>query len=212
MKAVDKFQYRAAQVLDLRDLVDTPGHRSLDRRPGRTIRIPVHMIETINKLSRISRQMLQEMGREPTPDGARGAHRAGQGAQGAQDRQGPSPWRRRLAMMITWAISSRHFGHLADDQATNESLKETTHSVLAQLRRARQVLRMRFGIDRYRPTLEEVGKQFDVARAHPADRGQALRKLRHRAAASSCAVSSWTTEPVRMAISAGGNCRGGGGE
>ena len=68
MKAVDKVRIPPRlQVLDLRHLVDPPGHHPLDRRPGRTIRIPVHMIETINKMNRISRQILQETGNEPDP-------------------------------------------------------------------------------------------------------------------------------------------------
>ncbi len=128
---------------------------------ARTIRIPVHMIETINKLNRISRQMLQEMGREPTPE--------------------------ELAVRMEMP---EHLGDFIEDtsvaspidQATMESLRETTHSVLAQLTpREAKVLRMRFGIDMNTDhTLEEVGKQFDVTRERIRQiEAKALRKLRH---------------------------------
>ena len=154
---------------------------------ARTIRIPVHMIETINKLNRISRQMLQEMGREPTPEEL------------AVRMEMPEDKVRKVLKIAKEPISMEtpigddEDSHLGDfiedqsvaspiDQATMESLRETTHSVLAQLTpREAKVLRMRFGIDMNTDhTLEEVGKQFDVTRERIRQiEAKALRKLRH---------------------------------
>ena len=188
MKAVDKFEYRRGYKFStyatwwIRQAIT----RSIADQ-ARTIRIPVHMIETINKLNRISRQMLQEMGREPTPDEL------------AVRMEMPEDKVRKVLKIAKEPISMEtpigddEDSHLGDfiedtsvtspiDQATNESLKETTHSVLAQLTpREAKVLRMRFGIDMNTDhTLEEVGKQFDVTRERIRQiEAKALRKLRH---------------------------------
>ena len=188
MKAVDKFEYRRGYKFStyatwwIRQAIT----RSIADQ-ARTIRIPVHMIETINKLNRISRQMLQEMGREPTPDEL------------AIRMEMPEDKVRKVLKIAKEPISMEtpigddEDSHLGDfiedtsvtspiDQATNESLKETTHSVLAQLTpREAKVLRMRFGIDMNTDhTLEEVGKQFDVTRERIRQiEAKALRKLRH---------------------------------
>ena len=173
MKAVDKFEYRRGYKFStyatwwIRQAIS----RAIADQ-ARTIRIPVHMIETINKLNRISRQMLQEMGREPTPEelGGEDGDARGQGAQGPQDRQGTDldgdAHRRRARIP--------HLGDFIEDgaavspleSATSQSLAETTHQILASLTpREAKVLRMRFGIDMNTDhTLEEVGKQFDVTR------------------------------------------------
>ncbi|MBV8496063.1 MAG: RNA polymerase sigma factor RpoD, partial [Gammaproteobacteria bacterium] len=172
MKAVDKFEYRRGYKFStyatwwIRQAIT----RSIADQ-ARTIRIPVHMIETINKLNRISRQMLQEMGREPTPEEL------------AVRMEMPEDKVRKVLKIAKEPISMEtpigddEDSHLGDfiedtsvaspiDQATMESLRETTHSVLAQLTpREAKVLRMRFGIDMNTDhTLEEVGKQFDVTR------------------------------------------------
>src|SRR3981189_770095 len=188
MKAVDKFEYRRGYKFStyatwwIRQAIT----RSIADQ-ARTIRIPVHMIETINKLNRISRQMLQEMGREPTPEEL------------AVRMEMPEDKVRKVLKIAKEPISMETpFGddedsHLGDfiedtsmaspiDQATMESLRETTHSVLAQLTpREAKVLRMRFGIDMNTDhTLEEVGKQFDVTRERIRQiEAKALRKLRH---------------------------------
>ena len=188
MKAVDKFEYRRGYKFStyatwwIRQAIT----RSIADQ-ARTIRIPVHMIETINKLNRISRQMLQEMGREPTPDEL------------AVRMEMPEDKVRKVLKIAKEPISMEtpigddedsHLGDFIEDtsvtspieQATNESLKETTHSVLAQLTpREANVLRMRFGIDMNTDhTLEEVGKQFDVTRERIRQiEAKALRKLRH---------------------------------
>ena len=188
MKAVDKFEYRRGYKFStyatwwIRQAIT----RSIADQ-ARTIRIPVHMIETINKLNRISRQMLQEMGREPTPEEL------------AVRMEMPEDKVRKVLKIAKEPISMEtpigddEDSHLGDfiedtsvtspiDQATNESLKETTHSVLAQLTpREAKVLRMRFGIDMNTDhTLEEVGKQFDVTRERIRQiEAKALRKLRH---------------------------------
>ncbi|WP_288030497.1 RNA polymerase sigma factor RpoD, partial [Aeromonas sp.] len=157
MKAVDKFEYRRGYKFStyatwwIRQAIT----RSIADQ-ARTIRIPVHMIETINKLNRISRQMLQEMGREPNPEEL--AMRMGM----------PEDKIRKLA--------------LPADAATSESLRNATREVLAGLTaREAKVLRMRFGIDMNTDhTLEEVGKQFDVTRERIRQiEAKALRKLRH---------------------------------
>jgi RNA polymerase primary sigma factor len=188
MKAVDKFEYRRGYKFStyatwwIRQAIT----RSIADQ-ARTIRIPVHMIETINKLNRISRQMLQEMGREPTPEEL------------AVRMEMPEDRVRRVLKIAKEPISMEtpigddEDSHLGDfiedqsvaspiDQATMESLRETTHSVLAQLTpREAKVLRMRFGIDMNTDhTLEEVGKQFDVTRERIRQiEAKALRKLRH---------------------------------
>ena len=195
MKAVDKFEYRRGYKFStyatwwIRQAIT----RSIADQ-ARTIRIPVHMIETINKLSRISRQMLQEMGREPTPEelGVR--------------MEMPEDKIRRVLKIAKEPISMEtpigddedsHLGDFLDsdnnlgegasvgspmEMATSEGLKEATRSILAGLTaREAKVLRMRFGIDMNTDhTLEEVGKQFDVTRERIRQiEAKALRKLRH---------------------------------
>jgi RNA polymerase primary sigma factor len=188
MKAVDKFEYRRGYKFStyatwwIRQAIT----RSIADQ-ARTIRIPVHMIETINKLNRISRQMLQEMGREPTPEEL------------SVRMEMPEDKVRKVLKIAKEPISMEtpigddEDSHLGDfiedtsvsspiDSATTESLRETTHSVLAQLTpREAKVLRMRFGIDMNTDhTLEEVGKQFDVTRERIRQiEAKALRKLRH---------------------------------
>jgi RNA polymerase primary sigma factor len=188
MKAVDKFEYRRGYKFStyatwwIRQAIT----RSIADQ-ARTIRIPVHMIETINKLNRISRQMLQEMGREPTPEEL------------AVRMEMPEDKVRKVLKIAKEPISMEtpigddEDSHLGDfiedtsvaspiDQATAESLRETTHAVLSQLTpREAKVLRMRFGIDLNTDhTLEEVGKQFDVTRERIRQiEAKALRKLRH---------------------------------
>jgi RNA polymerase primary sigma factor len=188
MKAVDKFEYRRGYKFStyatwwIRQAIT----RSIADQ-ARTIRIPVHMIETINKLNRISRQMLQEMGREPTPDEL------------AVRMEMPEDKVRKVLKIAKEPISMEtpigddEDSHLGDfiedpsvaspvDSATGEGLKETTGSVLAGLTpREAKVLRMRFGIDMNTDhTLEEVGKQFDVTRERIRQiEAKALRKLRH---------------------------------
>ena len=188
MRAVDKYEYRRGYKFStyatwwIRQAIT----RSIADQ-ARTIRIPVHMIETINKLNRISRQMLQEMGREPTPEEL------------AVRMEMPEDKVRKVLKIAKEPISMEtpigddEDSHLGDfiedtsvaspvDQATMESLRETTHAVLAQLTpREAKVLRMRFGIDMNTDhTLEEVGKQFDVTRERIRQiEAKALRKLRH---------------------------------
>jgi len=188
MKAVDKFEYRRGYKFStyatwwIRQAIT----RSIADQ-ARTIRIPVHMIETINKLNRISRQMLQQMGREPTPEEL------------AEKMDMPEDKIRKVLKIAKEPISMEtpigddEDSHLGDfiedgnavspvDSATNNGLGETTHSVLASLTpREAKVLRMRFGIDMNTDhTLEEVGKQFDVTRERIRQiEAKALRKLRH---------------------------------
>ncbi len=188
MKAVDKFEYRRGYKFStyatwwIRQAIT----RSIADQ-ARTIRIPVHMIETINKLNRISRQMLQEMGREPTPEEL------------AVRMEMPEDKVRKVLKIAKEPISMEtpigddedsHLGdfiedtvgRLADRLGDDGVLRETTHSVLAQLTpREAKVLRMRFGIDMNTDhTLEEVGKQFDVTRERIRQiEAKALRKLRH---------------------------------
>jgi RNA polymerase primary sigma factor len=188
MKAVDKFEYRRGYKFStyatwwIRQAIT----RSIADQ-ARTIRIPVHMIETINKLNRISRQMLQEMGREPTPEEL------------AVRMEMPEDKVRKVLKIAKEPISMEtpigddedsHLGDFIEDtsvespieSATTESLRETTHAVLAGLTpREAKVLRMRFGIDMTTDhTLEEVGKQFDVTRERIRQiEAKALRKLRH---------------------------------
>ncbi|GHY13510.1 RNA polymerase sigma factor RpoD [Vibrio cholerae] len=188
MKAVDKFEYRRGYKFStyatwwIRQAIT----RSLADQ-ARTIRIPVHMIETINKLNRISRQMLQEMGREPLPEEL------------AERMQMPEDKIRKVLKIAKEPISMEtpigddEDSHLGDfiedttlelplDSATATSLKAATRDVLAGLTpREAKVLRMRFGIDMNTDhTLEEVGKQFDVTRERIRQiEAKALRKLRH---------------------------------
>jgi len=195
MKAVDKFEYRRGYKFStyatwwIRQAIT----RSIADQ-ARTIRIPVHMIETINKLSRISRQMLQEMGREPTPE------ELGLRMEMPEDKV------RRVLKISKDPISMEtpigddedsHLGDFLDsdsslcessyvgspvDTATDEGLREATRGILSGLTaREAKVLRMRFGIDMNTDhTLEEVGKQFDVTRERIRQiEAKALRKLRH---------------------------------
>ncbi|EIT71832.1 MULTISPECIES: RNA polymerase sigma factor RpoD [Hydrocarboniphaga] len=188
MKAVDKFEYRRGYKFStyatwwIRQAIT----RSIADQ-ARTIRIPVHMIETINKLNRISRQMLQEMGREPTPEEL------------AVKMEMPEDKIRKVLKIAKEPISMEtpigddedsHLGDFIEDtaavspleSATSSSLAEATHQILASLTpREAKVLRMRFGIDMNTDhTLEEVGKQFDVTRERIRQiEAKALRKLRH---------------------------------
>ncbi|MDM4770442.1 RNA polymerase sigma factor RpoD [Solimonas sp. SE-A11] len=188
MKAVDKFEYRRGYKFStyatwwIRQAIT----RSIADQ-ARTIRIPVHMIETINKLNRISRQMLQEMGREPTPEEL------------AKKMEMPEDKIRKVLKIAKEPISMEtpigddedsHLGDFIEDtaavspleSATSSSLAEATHQILASLTpREAKVLRMRFGIDMNTDhTLEEVGKQFDVTRERIRQiEAKALRKLRH---------------------------------
>ncbi len=195
MKAVDKFEYRRGYKFStyatwwIRQAIT----RSIADQ-ARTIRIPVHMIETINKLSRVSRQMLQEMGRDPTPE------ELGERMEMPEDKV------RRVLKIAKEPISMEtpigddedsHLGDFLDsnnslgessavgsplDTATDEGLREATRGILSGLTaREAKVLRMRFGIDMNTDhTLEEVGKQFDVTRERIRQiEAKALRKLRH---------------------------------
>ena len=195
MKAVDKFEYRRGYKFStyatwwIRQAIT----RSIADQ-ARTIRIPVHMIETINKLSRISRQMLQEMGREPTPEEL------------GERMEMPEEKVRRVLKIAKEPISMEtpigddedsSLGDFLDsdsnlgegasvgaplETATEEGLRDATRNILAGLTaREAKVLRMRFGIDMNTDhTLEEVGKQFDVTRERIRQiEAKALRKLRH---------------------------------
>ncbi|MEA3273911.1 MAG: RNA polymerase sigma factor RpoD [Pseudomonadota bacterium] len=188
MKAVDKFEYRRGYKFStyatwwIRQAIT----RSIADQ-ARTIRIPVHMIETINKLNRVSRQMVQEMGREATPDEL------------AERMEMPEDKVRKVLKIAKEPISMEtpigddEDSHLGDfiedagvvspvDSATIEGLREATQNMLASLTsREAKVLRMRFGIDMNTDhTLEEVGKQFDVTRERIRQiEAKALRKLRH---------------------------------
>ena len=187
MKAVDKFEYRRGYKFStyatwwIRQAIT----RSIADQ-ARTIRIPVHMIETINKLNRIARQMLQEMGREPTPEEL------------AERMVLPEDRIRKVLKIAKEPISMEtpigddEDSHLGDfiedpamdspiDAAMSQGLREATQRVLEGLTaREAKVLRMRFGIDMNTDhTLEEVGKQFDVTRERIRQiEAKALRKLR----------------------------------
>lgn len=188
MKAVDKFEYRRGYKFStyatwwIRQAIT----RSIADQ-ARTIRIPVHMIETINKLNRISRQMLQETGQEPTPEEL-----------GVKMMLSEEKIRKILKIAkepisMETPIGDDDDSHLGDfiedtyalspvDSATIEGLRESVHEILATLTpREAKVLRMRFGIDMNTDhTLEEVGKQFDVTRERIRQiEAKALRKLRH---------------------------------
>ncbi len=188
MKAVDKFEYRRGYKFStyatwwIRQAIT----RSIADQ-ARTIRIPVHMIETINKLNRISRQMTQENGQEPTPEEL------------SLKMAMPEDKIRKVLKIAKEPISMEtpigddedsHLGDFIEDgniltpmeSAANESLGEATRSILGSLTpREAKVLRMRFGIDMNTDhTLEEVGKQFDVTRERIRQiEAKALRKLRH---------------------------------
>lgn len=188
MKAVDKFEYRRGYKFStyatwwIRQAIT----RSIADQ-ARTIRIPVHMIETINKLNRISRQMLQEMGREPMPEEL------------AERMAMPEDKIRKVLKIAKEPISMEtpvgddEDSHLGDfiedsslesplDSATSESLKVAIRDVLSSLtRREAKVICMRFGIDMNTDhTLEEVGKQFVVTRERVRQiEAKALRKMRH---------------------------------
>src|SRR5690625_20031 len=188
MKAVDKFEYRRGYKFStyatwwIRQAIT----RSIADQ-ARTIRIPVHMIETINKLNRVSRQMLQEMGREPTPE------ELGERMEMPEDRVLKVLKIAKEPISMETPIGDDEDSHLGDfiedgtivspvDSATTEGLTEATREVLAGLTaREAKVLRMRFGIDMNTDhTLEEVGKQFDVTRERIRQiEAKALRKLRH---------------------------------
>ncbi|TDQ59622.1 RNA polymerase RpoD-like sigma 70 subunit [Mesocricetibacter intestinalis] len=188
MKAVDKFEYRRGYKFStyatwwIRQAIT----RSIADQ-ARTIRIPVHMIETINKLNRISRQMLQEMGREASPEEL--AERMGM----PEDKIRKVLKIAKEPISMETPIGDDDDSHLGDfiedstlelplDSATAQSLKTATHEVLEGLTpREAKVLRMRFGIDMNTDhTLEEVGKQFDVTRERIRQiEAKALRKLRH---------------------------------
>lgn len=188
MKAVDKFEYRRGYKFStyatwwIRQAIT----RSIADQ-ARTIRIPVHMIETINKLNRISRQLLQEMGREATPEEL--AERMGM----PEDKIRKVLKIAKEPISMETPIGDDDDSHLGDfiedstlelplDSATAQSLKVATHEVLEGLTpREAKVLRMRFGIDMNTDhTLEEVGKQFDVTRERIRQiEAKALRKLRH---------------------------------
>ncbi|PVX39773.1 RNA polymerase RpoD-like sigma 70 subunit [Pasteurella langaaensis DSM 22999] len=188
MKAVDKFEYRRGYKFStyatwwIRQAIT----RSIADQ-ARTIRIPVHMIETINKLNRISRQCLQEMGREATPEEL--AERMGM----PEDKIRKVLKIAKEPISMETPIGDDDDSHLGDfiedntlelplDSATAQSLKAATHEVLEGLTpREAKVLRMRFGIDMNTDhTLEEVGKQFDVTRERIRQiEAKALRKLRH---------------------------------
>ena len=188
MKAVDKFEYRRGYKFStyatwwIRQAIT----RSIADQ-ARTIRIPVHMIETINKLNRISRQMLQEMGREPTPD------ELAQRMEMQEEKVRKVMKIAKEPISMETPIGDDEDSHLGDfiedsnvlspvDAATVEGLREATREVLSTLTaREAKVLRMRFGIDMPTDhTLEEVGKQFDVTRERIRQiEAKALRKLRH---------------------------------
>ena len=188
MKAVDKFEYRRGYKFStyatwwIRQAIT----RSIADQ-ARTIRIPVHMIETINKLNRISRQMLQEMGREPTPE------ELGIRMEMPEDKIRKVLKIAKEPISMETPIGDDEDSHLGDfiedtnmespvESATNTGLRDATTDILAGLTaREAKVLRMRFGIDMNTDhTLEEVGKQFDVTRERIRQiEAKALRKLRH---------------------------------
>jgi RNA polymerase primary sigma factor len=188
MKAVDKFEYRRGYKFStyatwwIRQAIT----RSIADQ-ARTIRIPVHMIETINKLNRISRQMVQEMGREATPEEL------------AQRMEMPEDKVRKVLKIAKEPISMEtpigddedsHLGDFIEDRgalapaeaASHQLLKEQVEAVLDSLTgRERRVLQLRFGLEDGRArTLEEVGKEFNVTRERIRQiEAKALRKLRH---------------------------------
>jgi RNA polymerase primary sigma factor len=188
MKAVDKFEYRRGYKFStyatwwIRQAIT----RSIADQ-ARTIRIPVHMIETINKLNRISRQMVHEKGREPTPE------ELGERMEMPEDKVRRVLKIAKEPISMETPIGDDEDSHLGDfiedatvdspvDSSIDEGLREATKDVLGSLTaREAKVLRMRFGIDMNTDhTLEEVGKQFDVTRERIRQiEAKALRKLRH---------------------------------
>ena len=188
MKAVDKFEYRRGYKFStyatwwIRQAIT----RSIADQ-ARTIRIPVHMIETINKLNRISRQMVHEKGREPTPE------ELGERMEMTEDKVRRVLKIAKEPISMETPIGDDEDSHLGDfiedatvdspvDSSIDEGLREATKDVLGSLTtREAKVLRMRFGIDMNTDhTLEEVGKQFDVTRERIRQiEAKALRKLRH---------------------------------
>jgi RNA polymerase primary sigma factor len=188
MKAVDKFEYRRGYKFStyatwwIRQAIT----RSIADQ-ARTIRIPVHMIETINKLNRISRQMVHEKGREPTPE------ELGERMEMTEDKVRRVLKIAKEPISMETPIGDDEDSHLGDfiedstvespvDSSIEEGLREATREVLNSLTaREAKVLRMRFGIDMNTDhTLEEVGKQFDVTRERIRQiEAKALRKLRH---------------------------------
>ncbi len=188
MKAVDKFEYRRGYKFStyatwwIRQAIT----RSIADQ-ARTIRIPVHMIETINKINRVSRQLLQEMGREPTPE------ELGERLEMDETKVRKVLKIAKEPISMETPIGDDEDSHLGDfiedvnitspiEAATSEGLREATRDVLANLTpREAKVLKMRFGIDMPTDhTLEEVGKQFDVTRERIRQiEAKALRKLRH---------------------------------
>ena len=188
MKAVDKFEYRRGYKFStyatwwIRQAIT----RSIADQ-ARTIRIPVHMIETINKINRVSRQLLQEMGREPTPE------ELGERLEMDEVKVRKVLKIAKEPISMETPIGDDEDSHLGDfiedsnitspvDAATSEGLKEATREVLENLtEREAKVLKMRFGIDMPTDhTLEEVGKQLDVTRERIRQiEAKALRKLRH---------------------------------
>ncbi len=188
MKAVDKFEYRRGYKFStyatwwIRQAIT----RSIADQ-ARTIRIPVHMIETINKINRVSRQLLQEMGREPTPE------ELGERLEMDEIKVRKVLKIAKEPISMETPIGDDEDSHLGDfiedtnitspvEAATAEGLREATREVLANLTpREAKVLKMRFGIDMPTDhTLEEVGKQFDVTRERIRQiEAKALRKLRH---------------------------------
>ncbi|MGP9704576.1 RNA polymerase sigma factor RpoD [Psychrobacter sp. AOP31-E1-50] len=188
MKAVDKFEYRRGYKFStyatwwIRQAIT----RSIADQ-ARTIRIPVHMIETINKINRVSRQLLQEMGREPTPE------ELGERLEMDEVKVRKVLKIAKEPISMETPIGDDEDSHLGDfiedgtisspvDDATSAGLQEATRDVLGNLtEREARVLKMRFGIDMPTDhTLEEVGKQFDVTRERIRQiEAKALRKLRH---------------------------------
>ena len=206
MKAVDKFEYRRGYKFStyatwwIRQAIT----RSIADQ-ARTIRIPVHMIETINKIVRTSRQMLHEIGREPTPEEL------------AEKLAMPLEKVRKVLKIAKEPISletpigdeeDSHLGDFIEDKnailpidaAIQSNLRETTTRVLASLTpREERVLRMRFGIGMNTDhTLEEVGQQFSVTRERIRQiEAKALRKLKHPSAGHGSCGAFWTTETIR---------------
>ena len=192
-------------------MVDSPGNYTFIADQARTIRIPVHMIETINKLNRISRQMLQEMGREPTPE------ELGERMDMPEDKVRKVLKIAKEPISMETPIGDDEDSSLGDfiedvtiaspvESATEEGLTEATREVLGGLTaREAKVLRMRFGIDMNTDhTLEEVGKQFDVTR-------ERIRQIEAKRCASfairhdrTTSAASWTNNPLASLASLGG--------